>query len=78
MVITRRAAAGAVSAALFMAGAAGISAAQLAAQADTSVTQADKQPKPIQPLSPPGLWQSGVDRPDEAYTPVTGRTNQFK
>jgi hypothetical protein len=80
MVITRRAAVAAASAALALAGAAGISATQVASQAaDTGVTQADRQkPRPLQPVSPPGLGQSEVDRPDQANTPITGRTNQFK
>ncbi|MER5253971.1 hypothetical protein [Streptomyces sp. NPDC002855] len=79
MVIARRAAAAAAMAAFALGGAtAGVSATQLVSQADTSITQADRKPRPLQPVSPPGLVESGVDRPDEANTPLTGRTNQFK
>ncbi len=37
-----------------------------------------EEPKKPQPTSPPGLEQSGVDRPEQAATPRTGATNQFK
>lgn len=33
--------------------------------------------QPAQPVSPPGLGRADVDRPDEAASPRTGRTNQF-
>ncbi|MGQ4390512.1 hypothetical protein [Streptomyces sp. SAS_270] len=63
-----------------LAGTVGITATQIASQAaDAGITQADRQkPRRIQPVSPPGLSSSGVDRPDEATTPLTGRGNQFK
>ncbi|MFJ8662571.1 hypothetical protein [Streptomyces sp. NPDC093795] len=79
MIITRRAAAAAVVAALTFGGTAALTATQALSHADApGVVQADRQkPRPTQPLSPPGLWRADVDRPDEANTPVTGRTNRF-
>ena len=78
MVITRTAAAAGLAAALTFAGTAAVAAIQFTGPPDTSIVQADPGPRPIQPSSPPGLWQSGVDRPDEANTPLTGRGNQYK
>ena len=80
MVIARRQAAVAITAVVLMlGGAAAVASTQIIAQADTNVTQADRQkPRPTQPVSPPGLDRTGIDRPDEAKTPLTGRGNQFK
>ncbi|WP_345282644.1 hypothetical protein [Streptomyces gulbargensis] len=80
MIITRRAAAAGLAAALTFGGTAALTAAQALSPTDTtSVVQADRQkPRPMQPVHPPGLFRSDVDRPDQAQTPLTGRTNQFK
>ncbi|MFF5505887.1 hypothetical protein [Streptomyces roseolus] len=79
MVITRTVATAGLAAALSLAGTAAVTATQITGPPDTSVVQADRQkPRPTQPVSPPGLWRADVERPDQANTPVTGRTNQFK
>lgn len=38
---------------------------------------ASERPRPLPPTSPPGLEQSGVDRPEESITPRTGNQNRF-
>jgi hypothetical protein len=37
---------------------------------------ADPGPRPSPPSQPRGLDRSGVDRPEEAASPQTGRTNR--
>ncbi|MER7623855.1 hypothetical protein [Streptomyces sp. NPDC126503] len=79
MIITRTAAAAALAAALAFGGTAAVSAVQVTGPSEQSIVQADRQkPRPTQPVSPPGLSRSDVDRPDQAQTPLTGRGNQFK
>jgi hypothetical protein len=48
----------------------------LAQSGDTAVEAQSPRPRPIPPLAPPGLGQSGVERPDQANTPVTGPSNR--
>ncbi len=35
------------------------------------------RPRPSPPFVPPGLAQSGADRPDQARCPTTGPTNRY-
>ncbi len=49
----------------------------LVISAAPAMAQNDR-PKRTPPVRPPGLGQSGVDRPEQAPTPLTGPLNQFK
>ncbi len=49
----------------------------LVISAAPAMAQNDR-PKRPNPVSPPGLEQSGVDRPEQAPTPLTGPGNQFR
>jgi hypothetical protein len=43
-----------------------------------SAASAEPPPRPSPPVTPPGLVQSGVDRPEQACAPVTGRGNSVR
>ncbi len=43
-----------------------------------SAASAEPRPRPSPPVTPPGLVQSEVDRPEQACTPLTGRSNSSR
>ena len=49
----------------------------LVISAAPAMAQNDR-PRPPTPVEPIGLGISGVDRPEQAPTPITGPSNQFR